>query len=234
MRTPSRMRGSAYGHVRHGLHAAGHRDVDVAGSDALRGQHHGPQPGSAHHVQCQRAHVSGRPAPSAACRAGACPTPAETTLPIRHSSTSAGSMAAAHERFTNGDGAELRRGEAFQRAKELAGGCTCGGENDRLLHLAIGCRTAGSGGRARQRADDALAEHALKAPEDERLRPLDLFQPLRLAVHDKGHACQSDAGRPGDCRPDRDAPANCTFSGVKGWFRRSAGSTRSARSPRSP
>ena len=37
---------------------------------------------------------SGRPAPRAACRAGACPRPAETTLPMMHSSTASGSMPA--------------------------------------------------------------------------------------------------------------------------------------------
>ena len=134
------------------------------------------------------------------------------------------------ERFTNGDGSKLRRGEAFQRAKELAGGGTCGGEKDRLLHLNIGCRTAGSGGRARQRADDALAEHALKAPEDERLRPLDLESTAARRSRQRSRP-PVDAGRPAIAGPTETRQPNCTFSGVKGWFRRSAGSTRSAREP---
>ncbi len=47
IRSPSRMRGSRYGRVAHRLHAARDGDVDVAGRDALRREHHRLQPGAA-------------------------------------------------------------------------------------------------------------------------------------------------------------------------------------------
>ncbi len=115
------MRGSAYGVFDMDSMPPATATFDVPGLNALRGQHHGAQPGSADHVQCQRAHGVGE--------AGA-----ERRLPGRRLAF-AGRDDIAHqafvdvrwidarsrERFTNGDGAKLRRGEAFQRAKELAG-----------------------------------------------------------------------------------------------------------------
>ena len=48
--------------VAHRLHAAGDRDVDVAGANALGGQHHGLEPRAAHLVDGQRGDVIGEPA----------------------------------------------------------------------------------------------------------------------------------------------------------------------------
>ena len=75
-----------------------------------------------------------RPPLSAAWRAGFWPSPAATTLPMMHSSTDGGIDAGAADGLAHGDGAELRRGELFQRAEELAGRRADRGDDDRLTH----------------------------------------------------------------------------------------------------
>ena len=130
MRSPSRTRGSRYGAVAHRLHAAGDGDVDVAGRDALRGEHHRLQARAADLVDRQRGDVIGQ----AAVERGL----ARRVLAV------AGRDDVAHDAFVDGaridagaaDGlahdqrAELRRGEVLQRAEKLAGRRADGGDDD--------------------------------------------------------------------------------------------------------
>ena len=108
---------------------------------ALGREHHRLQPGAAHLVDGQRGDVIGRGRRcSAACRAGFWPRPADTTLPMMHSSTMRGIDAGAAHRFGDDQRAELRRGEALQRAEELAGRRANGADDDRFSASASSAR----------------------------------------------------------------------------------------------
>ena len=63
---------------------------------------------------------------SAACRAGFWPLPAWITLPMMHSSTSAGIDPGASHGLAHGQRPELRGGEVLQRPQKLAGGRSYG------------------------------------------------------------------------------------------------------------
>ena len=78
-------------YVRHGLHAPGQDQLGVAGSYCLSRKHHGLQARSADLVYGDGRDGRGHPTIIAAWRAGAWPSPAETTFPMMTSSTLAGS-----------------------------------------------------------------------------------------------------------------------------------------------
>ena len=80
--------------VAHRLHAAGDGDVDVADGDALGGEHDRLESGAAHLVDGERGDVIGQPAAERRLPRRVLPEPGETTLPMMHSSTIAGSMPA--------------------------------------------------------------------------------------------------------------------------------------------
>ena len=86
--------------------------------------------------------VSASPALSTACLAGAWPTPAWRTWPIRTSSTStvAGSRPGPLDGGPDRDAAKFRRGHRAQGATELADGRAGGTDDERLaisLHAGI-------------------------------------------------------------------------------------------------
>jgi len=120
--------------VAHGFHAAGDGDVDVAGGNALRREHHRLQAGAAHLVDRHRRDVIGQAA-------------VERRLPRRVLSFAGGDHVA-HDALVHGAGidagaahrlahrnrAKRGRGELFQRSEELAGGGPDCGNDDRLTH----------------------------------------------------------------------------------------------------
>ena len=78
--------------------------------------------------------VAGESPPKiAACRAGFCPSPAETTLPMMHSSTCVGIEAGALDRFAHDDGAELRRGEIGEAALKFSDWGAAAGDDDNIV-----------------------------------------------------------------------------------------------------
>jgi hypothetical protein len=88
MRSPSRTAGQQIGRIAHRLHAASHRNLDVAGGDALCRQHDGLEPGAADLVDGQRGDVIRQPAVQRGLAwRGFWPFPAWMTLPMMHSST---------------------------------------------------------------------------------------------------------------------------------------------------
>jgi len=116
--------------IAHGLHAAGDGNVDVAGCDALRGEHHGFEPRTADLVDRERAHGNWEPAAqsSLTCRrlahTGAHHVAHEAFVHARGIDTGTG------DGFAHGKGAQVRRAEIFEHAQELARGCTNGADDD--------------------------------------------------------------------------------------------------------
>ena len=129
------MRGSEVGGVAHRLHAAGHRDLDVAGGDPLRGEHHRLQPRAAHLVDRQRRDVFGeaavqrRLARRVLAVAGLDHVAHDALVHQRRIDAGAG------DRFADRERAELRGGEFLQRAQELAGRGAGGGEDDGVFMM---------------------------------------------------------------------------------------------------
>ena len=124
--------------VAHRLHAAGDGDVDVAGADALVGEHHGLEARAAHLVDGQRGDVVGEPA-------------AERRLPRRVLSE-ARADDVAHDALVDDRRVDARRGgrlrrttsapscgrgEVLQRAEELAGGRANGADDDGVHDSAV-------------------------------------------------------------------------------------------------
>ena len=70
------------GRLAHALHAAGGDHLEVAAAQVVGAIHHRPHPRAAHLVEGDGAGGIGQPAPSAAWRAGAWPTPAVSTEPM--------------------------------------------------------------------------------------------------------------------------------------------------------
>src|SRR5579871_1887018 len=132
----------------------------------------------------------------AACRAGFWPSPAETTLPMMHSSTMAGAM------------------PARRTASRTTIAPSCGAANvfSAPRNLPVGVRTAAtmtaSGMVSNDDARDvAVAEHRLQAREDHRLRPIELARPLRArGLDDQRAVLEFDRARPIERRADRRAP----------------------------
>ena len=125
------------GRVAHRLHAAGDGDVDVAGGDALGGEHDGFQPGAADLVDRERGD-------------GLRQSAAERRLP-GGGLAEAGGDDVAHDALVD-DGrvdagachglahdqrAELGGSEVLQRAEELAGRESDGADDDGFAHGAL-------------------------------------------------------------------------------------------------
>ncbi len=130
MRSPSRTRGRRYGRVAHRFHAAGDRDVDVAGRDPLRRQHHGLQSRAADLVDRQSRDVSREPAVERRLPRGVL---AVARLDdVAHDALVDGRRidAGARDRLAHDQRAELGGLEIFQGAEELAGGGADGGDDD--------------------------------------------------------------------------------------------------------
>ena len=121
MRSPSRTRDSRYGRVAHRLHAARDGDVDVAGRDPLRRQHHGLQPGAADLVDRHRGDVFGEAAVERRLARRVLPFAGGDDVAHDALVDDAGIDAGAPDRLADGDRAELRRGELFEGSEELAG-----------------------------------------------------------------------------------------------------------------
>ena len=135
------------GAVAHGLHAAGNGHLDVAGGDALCGQHDGLEARPADLVDGEGAHrveeaaskcgLPGRRLPES-CRDHV----AEDAL-FDGGRVDAGTS----YRFAHREGSELRGREGFEPTKELAGRGAYGGDDDRVLHgsiVAVAYRTTTS------------------------------------------------------------------------------------------
>ena len=78
--------------------------------------------------------LSGIPAPSEAWRAGACPTPACSTLPITTCSISAAGTPALESAQRIAAEPSAGAGKRGQAAEKGANGGACGGENDDVFH----------------------------------------------------------------------------------------------------
>ena len=157
MRRPFADAGKQVRAVAHRLHAAGHGDVDVAGLNALVGEHDGLETRAAHLVDGERGDVIGEPA-------------LERRLPGRRLA-GAGRDDVAHDAFVDRGGidacppdcfaddhrAELRRGEVFQRAEKFAGRKTNGTDDDRFTHIYLSLYS-GFSGRRRQAPAQAQAQ----------------------------------------------------------------------------
>src|SRR5262249_25621036 len=119
---------------------------------------------------------SGRPPLSAAWRAGFWPRPADTTLPMMHSSTIVGSM------------------PARRTASRTTPAPSCVAANDFSAprNLPVRVRTADTITDSRTTnldlLDPARAEECLEPPQDDARRPHDLTRPLRTGGLDDQHA----------------------------------------------
>src|SRR5712691_6053723 len=126
---------------------------------------------------------SGRPPLSAAWRAGFCPRPADTTLPMMHSSTISGSMPA-------------RRTAS---ATTSAPSCVAVNPLSAPRNFPVGVRTADTMTDSRTTNLDALdgirAEKRVQAFQDHRRRAHDLARPLRARRVDEEHAALELHGR---------------------------------------
>ena len=122
------------GRVARRLHPARHRDVDIADTDPLVGQHDRLQSRSAHLVDGDRRDVIGQAA-------------LERRLPRRvlafagrddvaHDALvdDAGVDARAPDGLRDDEGAEFRGGQILQHAEQLAGGGPDGADDDGLTH----------------------------------------------------------------------------------------------------
>src|SRR5436190_9197770 len=145
---------------------------------------------------------SGSPPRSAAWRAGFCPSPAETTLPMMHSSTMPGSIA------------------ARRTASPTTSAPSCVADRDFSAprNLPVGVRTAEtmtvSGTFAyRDRRHRAVAEQSLEAIEDDGRRAPHLARPLVACGVDNQRA-RFEAHRrlPRQRGPDRGAPRERHFA----------------------
>src|SRR5262245_22048314 len=141
---------------------------------------------------------SGRPPLSAACRAGLWPSPAETTLPMMHSSTIPGSMPA--------------RRTASRTTIAPSSGAVNPLSTPR--NLPVGVRTALTITDSRTRnaphfdaLDCLIVEERSQTVEDDRTRAPDLSCPLRARCLDDQEAVfQLDGGRAGDSGADGGRP----------------------------
>ena len=116
--------------VAHRLHAAGDGNLDVAGRDALRREHHRLEPGAADLVDRQRRDVIGKPAvqrrlPRRVLAVARLDDVAHDAL-VDRGRIDAG----APHRLAHDQRAELRRRELLQRAEKLSGGRADGGDDD--------------------------------------------------------------------------------------------------------
>src|SRR5262249_15552388 len=143
----------------------------------------------------------GRPPLSAACRAGFCPRPAETTLPMMHSSTMSGSM------------------PARRTASRTTHAPSCVAVNDFSAprNFPVGVRTADTITASRTTnldlLDRARAEIGLQTRQDDPRRAHDLARPLRARGLDDQHAVlELDGRRAIDRGADGGAPRERHFS----------------------
>src|SRR3954449_11732677 len=138
---------------------------------------------------------SGRPPLSAACRAGFCPSPADTTLPMMHSSTIPASMPA--------------RRTASRTTH--APSCCAVKDFSAPRNFPVGVRTADTITDSRTTnldlLDHARAEQVLQPSQDQRRRSHDLLRPLRAGRFDDQHALHElHGGHALQRRADGDAP----------------------------
>src|SRR4051812_33050044 len=205
IRTPSRTRGSRYGQLLiDSIPPATATSMSpVAMPCAANITAFSPEPQTLLIVKA--ATVSGSPPFRAAWRAGFCPSPALTTLPMMHSSTSAGSI------------------PARRTASAMTSAPSCGAE--KLLrdprNLPVGVRTADTitlefmtgGSRAYDDVfHDAGAEQRLQTGEDHARRPGNLASPRGAGCVDQEHARFEPDGRDAvDRRADRRFPGELDF-----------------------
>ena len=218
MRRPSRTRGSRYGRVAHRLHAAGHRDLDVAGLDALVREHHRLQARAAHLVDGQRGDVVGEPALERRLArrrlAGAGRDDVAHDAFVDRRRVDAG----ARDRFADDQRAQLRRGEILERAEELAGGHADGADDDgfghdetdapgEAIHAPARARTGAAACRRSTSiaATAPLAEPRLELAQQMGAHAAHGVDPLRIVAGDPQHPilAEDDPGRPGDRRRRR-------------------------------
>src|SRR5262249_53833167 len=176
MRRPSRTRGSRYGQLlidsMPPATATSMSPTRIAWSASITA--FSPEPHTL--LTVSAATWSGRPPLSAAWRARVCPSPAETTLPMMHSSTIAGSM------------------PARRTASRTTHAPSCSAVNDFSAprNFPVGVRTADTITASRTTnldlLDDARAEVRLQASQDDPRRSHDLARPVRARGLDDQHA----------------------------------------------
>ena len=130
--------------VAHRLHPAGHGDVDVADADRLIGDHHGLEPGAAHLVDGQRGDVIRQSAVERGLARRILAQPGADDVAHDAFVDDLRVDARAADGFGDRQRAELRRGEALERAEELARRRSDGGHDHGFTHSraqASGLRT---------------------------------------------------------------------------------------------
>src|ERR1700730_12197644 len=137
---------------------------------------------------------SGRPPLSAACRAGFCPRPAETTLPMMHSSTICGSIPARRT------ASATTRAPSWVAVKPFSA----------PRNFPVGVRTADTitdSRTANLDAPDDVAEQRVETLQDHGGRAHDFRRPLRARRFNQQHTVlELDAGDALDRRTDRGLP----------------------------
>src|SRR5258707_7492277 len=194
MRSPSRTRGSRYGALLIDsippATATSMSPARIAWSAIITAFR--PEPQTL--LMVSAATCSGRPPLSAACRAGFCPSPAETTLPMMHSSTICGSMPA------------RRTASATARAPSWVAVNPFSAPRN----FPVGVRTADTMTDSRTANLDALDDVAKQRAEtfqDHRRGAHDFLRPLRARGFNEQHAVfELDVGDALDRRADGGLP----------------------------
>jgi hypothetical protein len=202
--------------VAHRLHAAGHRDLDVAGRDPLRGEHDGLQAGAAHLVDRERRHVIAEAAAQRGlarrrlAEAGRYDVSENAFLDrLRIDGGAANGLAHDHR-------AKLRGGEFLQRPEKLPRGRPHRRHDHALVHgptLTSRPRTTPSPSSASSRARIRPAECSISRRHCASRAVTRMVCPSSVTVD----ARSTDA-------PTAVRHANATFSGVSGALRSTAAS----------
>src|SRR5262249_40826008 len=144
---------------------------------------------------------SGSPPFKAACRAGFWPRPADTTVPMMHSSTIAGSM------FARRTASRTTQAPSWVAVNDLSA----------PRNFPVGVRTADTITDSRTTDLDLLhgarAEEHLQTLQDDGRRTHDLARPQRArSVHEQHPLLELHGGYPLERRTDRRAPGEVHFA----------------------
>ncbi len=132
--------------VAHRLHAARDRDVDVAGGNALGGQHDGLQSGAADLVDGEGGDALVQAAVERGLTSGILTVPRLEDVAHDALVHDRGIDPGAHHRLTHDMSAELSGLEVFQRAEKFPRRGSCGGDDNAVVHRSKcqGCQRAKS------------------------------------------------------------------------------------------
>jgi hypothetical protein len=156
--------------IAHRLHAARHRNLNVAGGDPLGRQHHGFQPGAAHFVNGERGNVIRKAAAQRRLPGRSLPQTSRDDVAHDAFLHRRGIDAGPRDGFTNNQRAEFGGRQILQAAEKLAGRRSNRRDDDGVFHnLIVRERERPDALRRRDvdAADDVVAEQGAKAGADE-------------------------------------------------------------------